>query len=266
MTRLRSVDAEKRAQSGNGSDFSEALARGLTIVASFRHTRTTRTLSDIARHVDLPKAAVRRALYTLVRLGYIDVEGRSYRLSPRILELATAYLTSDNVAAVVQPACDRVCAEVKQSCTVSVLDGSDVVMVARALPGHLPSIGLGIGLRLPAYCSALGRVLLAALPDSQLDAALATIEPQPVTPHTLVDPKRLRKTVLTSRRTGFSYADQEAELGFRSIAVPLVRYDGTVVAAMNIGARIEAATEQHMVGVFLPVLQRTSAELQARLI
>ena len=266
MTRLRAADARKRAESGHGSDFSEALARGLTIITAFRTAHGSMTLSDVARAVDLPKATARRALYTLERLGYVTLDERLYRLSPRILELATAYLTSNSVAALVQPACDRVCAEVRQSCTVAVLDGDDVVMVARALPGHLPSIGFGVGLRLPAHCSALGRVLWAALPDERLDATIGSAVLTKVTPHTIVDRRKLRKAVLDVRRLGYSYADQEAELGFRSIAVPLMRYDGTVVAAMNIGARIEAASEEQMLGTFLPALQRTVAALQRVLI
>jgi IclR family pca regulon transcriptional regulator len=266
MTRLRAADAEKRAQSGFGSDFSEALARGLMIITAFRSAEAAMTLSDVARAVDLPKATARRALYTLERLGYVTLGERLYRLSPRILELATAYLTSNSVAALVQPACDRVSAEVRQSCTVSVLDGNDVVMVARALPGHLPSIGLGVGLRIPAYASALGRVLWASLPDERLTDALNAAPLERLTPFTIMDRRRLRKAVLTARGAGYSFADQEAELGFRSIAVPVLRYDGTVVAAMNIGARIEVASEKTMVETFLPILRRTTAELKPLLI
>jgi IclR family pca regulon transcriptional regulator len=266
MTRLRAADAEKRAESGHGSDFSEALARGLTIISAFRTAQGPMTLSDVARAVDLPKATARRALYTLERLGYVTLIDRMYRLAPKILELATAYLTSNSVAAIVQPACDRICAEVRQSCTVSVLDGSDAVMVARALPGHLPSIGYGVGLRLPAYCSALGRVLWAARSDEQLDTMLATADLQKVTPYTVVDRRKLRKCIVEARRSGYAYANQEAELGFHSIAVPVRRYDGTVVAAMNIGARIEAASEAQMREAFLALLLRTTGELKNVLI
>ena len=162
MSRLRPQDAEKRAQRANG-DFSEALARGLSIINAFDDQRRQMTLSDVARAIDLPRATARRALTTLVGLGYVESEGRLFRLAPRILKLAIAYLSSDPVPSVLQPVCERISRQVHASCSVAVLDGEDAVMIARAVPARPTSVGLGVGYRVPVFCSALGRVLASAL-------------------------------------------------------------------------------------------------------
>jgi len=147
-----------------------------------------------------------------------------------------------------------------------VLDGEDVVMIAHAAPTRFADVSPGVGFRLPAFCSALGRVLLAGLADDALDAFLKTLKPLALTPHTVTDKRALRRLVLAARRAGFALADQEAELGFRSIAVPLRRYDGKPIAAMNIGARIERASAATMRATFLPLLLRAADELQPQLL
>jgi IclR family transcriptional regulator, pca regulon regulatory protein len=266
MARLRSSDAEKRIENEFGPDFSEALARGLTIVTAFDAERRQMSLSDIARVVDLPRATARRALHTLTMLGYVETDGRLFRLTSRILKLAAAYLTSNPITTIVQPACEHVCREVKESCTAAVLDGQDVVMIARALPVGLISVGYGVGYRVPAFCSALGRVLLAALPDPELDAFLDELEPASVTEHTVIDPRELRKAILQVRQNGFSFVDREAEAGFRSIAVPLKRFDGMTVAALNVGAHVDRASVEAMLGTYLPLLRTVAEDLKPQLI
>lgn len=266
MARLRPADAEKRRASDHGPDFSEALARGLNIVAAFNAEHRQMTLSDVARAIDLPKATVRRALHTLVALGFVDSDGRLFRLTPRVLTLATAYLTSNAVSAVVQPACARLCAAVSEASSVAVLDGAAVVMIAHAAPPRFAAVTPGVGFRVPAFCSALGRVLLAAFSDDGLDEYLVGLVPERLTEHTLIDRAALREAIAKVRGHGFSFVDQEAELGFRSVAVPLRRYDGTIVAALNIGARIERASVETMLGTYLPLLRRTAEELRGQLI
>jgi IclR family pca regulon transcriptional regulator len=154
MSRLRPQDAETRAQRANSADFSEALARGLGVIGAFNDQRRQMTLSDIARAVDLPRATVRRALATLVALGYLETEGRLFRLTPRILKLAIAYLSSDPVPSVLQPVCENICRQVGASCSVAVLDGDEAVMIARAVPARPASVGLGVGYRCSAARSA----------------------------------------------------------------------------------------------------------------
>ena len=180
ITRLRKADAERRAENDYGADFSEALARGITIITAFNAERRQMTLSDVARAVDLPRATARRALYTLARLGYVETEGRLYRLMPKVLKFASAYLTSNPVSTILQPACERLAVQAKTTCSVAVLDGTEVVMVARAVPAQPATIGLGVGYRLPAYCSSLGRVLLSALPER---SGRISAEPQGGTHH-----------------------------------------------------------------------------------
>ena len=170
MSKLRVADAAQRQAADFGPDYSEALARGLRIMAVFDAVHRSLTLSKVALAVDLPRATARRALLTLVALGFVEAEGRQFRLTPRVLRLASAYLTSNGVSTLLQPACDRITRAAGESCTAAVLEGGEAVMVARALPAQLVPAGAGIGYRLPAYCSALGRVLLAALPADRLAA------------------------------------------------------------------------------------------------
>ena len=266
MPRLRASDAARRAASEAGPDFSEALARGLKIVTAFTAERRAMTLSDVAKHVDLPRATARRALFTLTQLGYAESDGRLFRLTPRILALAGAYLASSGVATLLQPACERLSGDANEACSVAVLDGDEVVMIAHAAPARFADVSPGVGFRLPAYATALGRVLLAGLTDDALDAFLKALKPSALTPHTVTDRRALRRLIGETQRAGFALADQEAELGFRSIAVPLRRHDGKLVAAMNIGARIERASPATMRKAFLPLLRRAAAELQPLLL
>ncbi len=266
MARLRPGDAIKRADRDAGPDFSEALARGLTILGAFDNDRRQLSLSDVAALVDLPRATARRALNTLLALGYVECERRLFKLTPRVLTLAGAYLSSNPATTVLQPACERICREVHESCTVAVLDGDDAVMICRALPDQAMPVGLGIGYRLPACSSALGRALLCGLADADLDAWLARLTPTAQTPFTLLEKPQIRAAILQARSDGFSYVDQEAEFGFRSIAVPLHRYDGAPVAALNIGARVERASAEQMRGAFLDILRREANDLSRQLI
>jgi IclR family pca regulon transcriptional regulator len=266
MARLQPSDAEKRRDSDYGPDFLESLARGLKIMTAFDAERRQMSLSDIARIVGLPRATVRRALHTLNCLGYLETDGRLFRLTPRILTLAAAYLTSNAVSVVLQPMCERLCREVGESCTAGVLDGAEIVMVARAVPSQLLAVGAGIGYRIPAFCSALGRVLLGALDDEALDDYLDRLEPAAVTEHTVTDKRRLRELILRAREQGFALGDQEVELGFRSVAVPVKRFDGTTIVAMNIGARVEQASTETLMGVYLPRLIAAAKDLTGELI
>jgi IclR family pca regulon transcriptional regulator len=266
MSRLRPQDAEARAQRALGADFSEALARGLGVIGAFGEQRRQMTLSDVARAVDLPRATVRRSLATLVSLGYLEADGRLFRLTPRILKLAIAYLSSDPVPAILQPVCERLCRQVGASCSVAVRDGEEAVMIARAVPARPASVGLGVGYRLPVFCSALGRVLASAMPDAELDAFLAQLKPVRFTRQTVVAKPEIRRLILDVRKKGFAMADQEAEIGIRSIAVPLVRFDGRVVAALNIGVPPEQVSAKTMIADYLPLLLEEATALKERLV
>ncbi|HEY6979805.1 IclR family transcriptional regulator domain-containing protein [Reyranella sp.] len=266
MSRLRPQDAEKRARRANGADFSEALARGLAVINAFDRQRRQMTLSDVARAIDLPRATARRALATLVALGYVESEGRLFRLAPRVLKLAIAYLSADPVPGMLQPVCERICRQVGASCSVAVRDGEECVMIARAVPARPASVGLGIGYRLPLFCSALGRVLASAMQDRELDAFLARLRPVRFTRQTVVSKPEIRRLILDVRKKGYALADQEAEVGIRSIAVPLVRFDGKVVAAINIGVQPEQVPAKVMIADYAPLLLKEAAALKQQLV
>jgi IclR family pca regulon transcriptional regulator len=239
MPRLNETDTARREATGNGAYFVEALARGLSVIRAFSRERSSMTLSDAARFTNLPKPTVRRVLLTLVDLGYAETDGRVFRLAPQIMSLAVAYLGTDLVATVLQPACERIRATVGESCFVGVLDGDDMVMIANAnrqFPlGLVPSIGL----RLPALSTAAGRILLGMLADDELDERLAKAKPRGGTKFTVTDRKALRAIIVQGRKDGFCTTRQEAVLDFHAVAVPLRRADGKSVGALSIAARVE---------------------------
>ena len=264
----------------NAADFSEALARGLAVLAAFGRERRALTQAELARELGLSRATVRRAVLTLHHLGYLEVDGRSYQLSPRILRLAEGYLTSNIVSSVVQPVCERICARLHESCTVAVLDGPHAVMVARAVPNRLISVGGGLGYRVPAARSALGQVLLAhlgadeapvlevpGLEVSGLEAAVPGLDAAAGLEAPGLEVAGLGAGVLERvRADGYSYVANDVEAGFHSLAVPLRRWDGRPVAAMNVGCNVERIPPSAMRGEVLELLRATAAELRPHLI
>jgi IclR family pca regulon transcriptional regulator len=266
MPTLKRSTAEQRLVETSGPDFLEALARGLRVLEAFNQDRKQLTLSDIAKLVDLPRASVRRTLHTLVALGYAETDSRLFRLTPRVLMLARAYLLSNAVSDILQPALERLSLEIDESCSAAVLDGEEVMMIAHASPKRMIPISAQVGFRLPAFATSLGRILLAALDDRRLDAFLARIQPKKITSSSILDKRELRKAILGAREDGYALADQEAEIGFRSIAVPLRRLDGRTIAALNVGIHSERMPLKAMHGRFFPKLQGLADELQQQLI
>jgi IclR family transcriptional regulator, pca regulon regulatory protein len=266
MPRVNRTPAEQRLADRAGAEFLEALARGLRIMQAFNRQERQLTLSDIARLVNLSRATVRRTLYTLVHLGFAETDGRLFRLTPRVLTLAGAYLTSNSISDILQPAVERLAATVDEACSAAILDGDDVIMIAHATPNRVINVAAQIGFRLPAVSSSLGRVLLAALDDRKLESRLARIKPEKLTPATVVDRAALRQAIRKVREDGYSLVDQEAELGFRSISVPLRRLDGHVIASLNIGAHSRRCPIETMRSVFLPKLRALASELQGQMI
>lgn len=254
MPKLKASDAAARATHPLGQDFSEALYRGLQLITAFGPNAQAFTLSDLARRVDLPRATVRRSLRTLAFLGYVTTDGRLFSLTPRVLQLAAAYLGASPAAAILQPCCERLAAEFSDTFSVAALDGESAVMVAYATPRRMYMDAPGIGLRLPAYCSAVGRVLLAGLPEADRERLLKQIRPQAITPRTVTDKGALRKLLLRVSSEGFAIAEEEAEAGFRSLAVPIRRVSGTVAYALNTGMHIERHSAKDMQARYLPRL------------
>jgi IclR family pca regulon transcriptional regulator len=266
MPRVKRSEAERQLDEAAGPDFLEALARGLRVLQAFNRERRQATLSEVAQSVDLPRASVRRTLRTLVRLGFAETDGRLFRLTPRVLTLASAYLLSNAIADILQPAVERLTAEVGEACSAAVLDGDDVIMIAHASPNRVLNVSAQIGFRLPALSSSLGRVLLAALDDRELAGRLARIKPERLTPATVVDRAALRGAILKVRDDGYSLVDEEVEMGFHSISVPLRRLDGAVIAALNIGVHGNRGSPDAMREMFLPKLLALAAELRTQMI
>ena len=266
MPTLKRSASDQRLVEASGPDFLEALARGLRVLETFNQDRKQLTLSDIAKLVDLPRASVRRTLHTLVQLGYAELGDRMFRLTPRVLMLARAYLLSNAVSDILQPAVEQLSKEVNESCSAAVLDGEDIMMIAHASPKRIIPVSAQIGFRLPAVATALGRILLAALDDRQLDKFLSHIHLKKITKSTIVNKNELRKAILKVRENGYAIVDQEVEIGFRSVALPLRKLDGRIIAALNIGVHSERMPLKAMHSHFFPRLHALADELQRQLI
>jgi len=266
MPAFKRSAAEQKQIENSGPEFLEALARGLRVIETFNHERRQLALGDIAKLVNLPRASVRRTLHTLVAMGYAEVNGRLFRLRPRILELARAYLQSSVITDVLQPAIERLSEAIGESCSAAVLDGQDIIMIAHASPQRMIPVSAQIGFRLPAFATSLGRVMLAALDDRELDQFLSRLQPRKLTKFTILDKSELRKAILNVRKTGYAIADQEAEIGFRSIAISLRKHDGKVIGAVNVGVHSERTALKAMHGQFFGKLQALATELQQQLI
>ncbi len=240
-----------------------SLARGLAVIRAFAQQRTRLSTAQLSLRTGIPRAAVRRVLYTLCALGYAGTEdGRTFLLHPQILALGYAYLSSMPLAASAQPLLDHVSRTIHESCSMSVLDGDDILYVARASTSQrIMSIDLGIGSRLPAYCTSMGRVLLANLAPTDLAAYLRRVKLLPLTPRTELSKDALAGILQTIRTKGYAVVDQELEIGLRSIAVPVVASEGRVAAALNVGTQAARVTISEMEKRFLPVLRAAARDL-----
>jgi IclR family pca regulon transcriptional regulator len=265
MSKLQEKDSKARQENPLGGDFSEALARGLNIISAFGIESPALTLSQIARRLELPRATVRRALLTLVHLGFAEEDGRLFRLTPKILSLASAYLGASQANMVLKPACERLCAAHGATFSVAALDGDDIVMIAYAAPRRLYGDSGGIGLSLPAYCTAMGRVLVASLPPDKRTAFIDRQTLSPVTEKTITSKTAFKRAILEAQNNGWAYAAEEAEMGFQSLAVLLRDAANAPRFALNAGAHL-SVSEEELKKRFLPVLQEAAAELQPLLV
>lgn len=264
MPRLKRTEEDSKRR--DGAEFIETLDRGLRVLQSFGVDRRPMTLSDVAKCSHLPRATARRILMTLERSGFVSGNERFFSLTPRVLLLATAYLSSNQLSTVMQPLMDEVALKAKEVCSMAVLDGDEVVFVARSSPARIFSTGLDIGYRLPAFCTSVGRALLGRLSNDDLARTIEAMSLKAQTPNTLLDKPTLIATIITDRTKGYSLVDREAEEGFRSISVPIQRYDGAIVAAANIGAHVDRITTGEMIDRFLPLLRELSISAKPMLV
>lgn len=260
-TRRAAVSA-RRAQAADDAsgDFVQSLARGLAVIRAFDAEHPALTLSDVARRAGVSRAAARRLLLTLVGLGYAEFDARLFRLRPKVLELGFSYLHGTGLWGAAQPVMVELVERLHESCSAAVLDGDNIMYVARVpTRTRIMSITLGLGSRLPAHLTSMGRVLLAALPSAELERRLAALGSVAArTEHTLTDVAALRRAIAKVRTQGFALLDQELEPGLRSVAVPLYGPGGAVIAALNVGTHASRVTMEDLKGRVLPALKETA--------
>lgn len=247
------------------SDYIQSLERGLAVLRAFGPERTGLTLSEVARITGLTRAAARRFLLTLVELGYVTTDGRQFSLSPRVLELGYGYLSGLGLTEVATPHLEELVASVRESSSIAVLDGDDIVYVVRVPTKRIMTVAITLGTRFPAYCTSMGRVLLAALPEEHLGAYLERVELRPLTQRTVTDKGRLKASLAETRTRGYCLVDQELEDGLRSAAVPIVDGRGVTVAAANVSVHSSRVSLEELRTRYLSELQHAVEAINADL-
>jgi IclR family transcriptional regulator, pca regulon regulatory protein len=247
------------------ADFIEGMAKGMAVLESFDTERQRLNATQAAERAGLTRAAARRHLLTLAHLGYLDTDGSHYWLSAKVLRFSGSYLASARLPRLLQPTLNRLAAMTRESFSAVVLDGDEVVIVARSASvggQRLMAYGLHLGARLPVHATSTGRVLLAALPRAAFNAWLKGRELARLTPRTLVDPKLFRATIERARLDDFALASEEHELGVHALAIPLRNMQGKTVAALNVVASPERLEPTVMQRDLLPVLLDAERELR----
>ena len=245
----------------------QSLARGLLVIRAFDADHVQMTLSEVSRRTGLTRATARRFLLTLVELGYIRTDGRTFELTALVLQLGYSYLSGQSLPQLAQPVLEDLSRQISESTSASVLDGSEIVYIARIHTRRLMTVGIAVGTRFPAYATSMGRVLLAGLPEDRFEDYLTTVDLQPLTDRTVTDPARLRELVAGVREQGWAVVDQELEQGLRSVAVPVYDPQGRVTAALNTSMQatmgLGGPTLEDAAASVLPHLQQASATITA---
>ena len=215
-------------------DFVQSLARGLAVITAFSAERPRMTLTEVAVCTDLTRATTRRFLLTLEQLGYVRSEGKIFSLTPRVLELGYSYLSGLGLSEVVTPHLQQLSAQLQESASVAILDGSDIVYVARSAVRKIMQVQIAVGTRFPAYATSTGRVLLAELPEADSTALIEASWPRALTSFTKTSLTELQFALDEVRETGCALVNEELELGLRSLALPIRDSRGSVIAAINV--------------------------------
>lgn len=247
------------------NDFVQSLARGLAVIRVFDADHPQLSLSEVARRAAIPAAAARRFLRTLESLGYVRADGRSFSLTPRVLELGFSYLSALSLPEIVQPHLERLSREVDESASAAVLSGPDIVYVARVPTRRIMTVGITIGTSFPAYATSMGRVLLAALPEAERGAVLAAAEPRALTERTITDSDALAAELDRIAEQGWALVDGELEAGLRSLAAPVRGRDGRVIAAVNVSMSATRHPVEYVREHHLPRLLEAAAAIDADL-
>lgn len=244
-------------------DYVGALASGLEVLQAFDAEHPRMTLSEVAARTDMDRAKARRFLLTLHALGFVKRNGRQFELTPRVLQLGYAYQASNRYRAVIQQYLEDITAELGESSSLAVLDGDDVVYVVRSSARHrLMAITLSVGTRLPAAYTSMGRVLLAQLPEAELEAFLARVKLEPYTASSINRSDALKKDIIKVREQGYSIVDQELDSGLRSVAVPVFAGNGELLGAINISTNAARVDMDMLMQTYLPRLQQAADQVR----
>ncbi|MBE7366647.1 IclR family transcriptional regulator domain-containing protein [Ramlibacter pallidus] len=249
-----------------GDAYVQSFARGLEVIRSFSAAAPRQTLTEVATRTGLTRAGARRILLTLQSLGYVQSDGKLFALTPRILDLGFAYLSSMPMWNVAEPLMEALVEEVKESCSAAVLEGGDIVYVLRVSTRKIMRNTLGIGSRLPAWCTSMGRMLLAGLPDDEVRALLHATPLEARTRHTLTDVDAVLAKVQQARRQGWCLVNQELEEGLVSMAAPVTDRAGRTIAAINISGQVNRTSARVMQDTMLAPLREAARAISQRVV
>ena len=246
----------------NGTrEYVQSLERGLRVLTAFSADTPRLSLSDAAKLTGLTRATARRCLRTLMELGYVSTDGKSFQLTPHVLEIGYAYLSSARFSEIAEPFMERLSEKLDESVSLAVLDEAQIVYIARVPTKRIMSIGLALGSRLPAAATSMGRVLLASLDATELESYLQKSPLRKYTDQTIVSPTKFRNELASVKVQGYALVDQELEAGLRSIAVPLRDSNGSVLAALNVGTQTDRVSKRRIMDEILPALKSTAQEI-----
>ena len=261
------LPADTIARFADEPDFVTALARGLAVLLALSDKKRRMSIAQVSHRTGIPRAAARRSLHTLEKLGFVAAdEARHFYLRPRVLSISHAYLSSSPLAVLAQPILDRLGGTLHEACSLATLDGDEIVYLARSASSRVMSPSLNVGRRLPAYCTSIGRVLLAQLPPEELESYLARERFHPYTEHTLTSANKLREVLKAVKANGFAFASEQMELRFCTLAVPVRDAGGHYVAGINVILQGRLMSEAAMAEQFYRPLHEASMELGSLLL
>jgi len=259
--------AETIAHFGDDPDFVTALARGLAVMLALSDKKRRMSIAQVSLRTGIPRAAARRSLHTLSKLGFVAADdARRFYLRPRVLSFSHAYLSTSPLAVLAQPILDRLGEKLHEACSLAIVDGDEIVYIARSASSRIMSPALNVGRRLPAYCTSIGQVLLAHLPAHELDEYLARTRFHPYTEHTLMSAENLRTALSEVRESGFAFASQQMEARLCTLAVPVKDIGGDLVAGLNVILQGRLVTAGEMAARFAQPLQDAASELGSLLL
>ena len=255
------------ARFADDADFVTALARGLAVLLALSDKRRRMSIAQVSHRTGIPRATARRSLHTLEKLGFVAADdARHFYLRPRVLSISHAYLSSSPLAVLAQPILDRLGEQLREACSLAILDGDEIVYLARSSSSRIMSPALNVGRRLPAYCTSIGQVLLAHLPAEELEKYLARARFHRYTDYTLTTPERVRETAQAVRASGFAFASQQMELRLCTLAVPVRDVAGHYVAGINVILQGRLLPAADMAEQFYRPLHEAAMELGSLLL